>query len=54
MEDNKRSRRTWHANTIKFQQRYAFGVSLCPKAAGKAISKGEDRDTKKKRFSHCS
>jgi hypothetical protein len=54
MEDNKRSHRTRHANTIKFQQRHAFGVSLCSKAAGKAISKRENRDTKKKRFSHCS
>jgi hypothetical protein len=54
MEDNKRSHRTWHANTIKFQQKHAFGVSLCPKAAGKAISKGENRDTKKKRLSHHS
>jgi hypothetical protein len=50
----KRSRRARHANTIKFQQRHAFWVSLRPKAASKAISKGEDRDTKKKRFSHCS
>jgi hypothetical protein len=54
MEDNKRSHRTRHANTIKFQQRHAFGVSLCPKAAGKATSKGEDRDTEKERLSHCS
>jgi hypothetical protein len=54
MEDNKRSHRTRHANTIKFQQKLAFGVSLRPKAAGQAISKGENRDTKKKRFSHCS
>jgi hypothetical protein len=31
-----------------------FWVSLRPKAASKAISKGEDRDTKKKRFGYCS
>jgi hypothetical protein len=47
VENNKRSRRTRHANTIKFQQRHAFWISLRPKAASKAISKGEDRDTKK-------
>jgi hypothetical protein len=54
MENNKRSRRAWDTNTIKFQQRHAFGVSLCPKAAGKTTSKGENRDTTKKRISHCS
>jgi hypothetical protein len=54
MEDNKRSCRTRHADTIDLQQRHAFGVSLCPKAASKAVSKGENRNTKKKRFSHCS
>jgi hypothetical protein len=54
MENNKRSRKARHANTIKFQQRHAFGVSLCPKAAGKIASKGENRDTAKKRISHCS
>jgi hypothetical protein len=54
MENNKRSRRTRHANTIKFQQGHAFGVSLCPKAAGKTTSKGKNRDTTKKRISHCS
>jgi hypothetical protein len=54
MENNKRSRRTRQANTIKFQQGHAFGVSLCPKAAGKTTSKGENRDTTKKRISYCS
>jgi hypothetical protein len=54
MENNKRSRRARHANTIKFQQRHAFGVSLCPKGTGKTTSKGENRDTTKKRISHCS
>jgi hypothetical protein len=54
MENNKGSRRARHADTIKFQQGYASGVSLCPKAAGKTISKGENRDTTKKRISHCS
>jgi hypothetical protein len=54
MEGNKGSCGKRHTNTIKFQQGYAPGVSLCPKAAGKATSKGENRDTKKKRLSHCS
>jgi hypothetical protein len=54
MENNKDSRRAQHTDTIKFQQKCALGVSLCPKAAGKATSKGEDRDTKKKRLSHRS
>jgi hypothetical protein len=54
VENNKRSHRTQHANTIKFQQRHPIGVLLRPKAASKAISKGEDRDTKKEKFSHCS
>jgi hypothetical protein len=54
MENNKRSRRTWRANTIKIQQGHAVGVSLCPKTAGKTTSKGENRDTTKKRISHCS
>jgi hypothetical protein len=54
MEDNKRRRRARHANTIEFQQGYAFWVSLCPQAASKAVSKGKIRGTKKKEFSHCS
>jgi hypothetical protein len=31
-----------HANTNKLQQKYAFRVSLRPKAAGEVTSKGED------------
>jgi hypothetical protein len=48
------SRGKWHTNTIQFQQGHAPGVSLCPKAAGKAASEGQNRDTKKKRLSHRS
>jgi hypothetical protein len=54
MEGNKGSCGKRHTNTIKFQQGHAPGVSLCPKAAGKATGKGENRGTKKKRLSHCS
>jgi hypothetical protein len=54
MESYKGSRRARHADTIKFRQEYAPGVSLCPKTAGKTISKGENRETTKKRISHCS
>jgi hypothetical protein len=54
MESYKGSHRAWYADTIKFQQEYAPGVSLCPKTAGKTVSKGENRDTTKKRISYCS
>jgi hypothetical protein len=54
MENNKGSCGKWHTNTIQFQQGHAPGVSLCPKAAGKAISKGQNRYTKKKRLSNRS
>jgi hypothetical protein len=54
MESNKGSCRSRHTYTTKFQQRYALRVSLCPKATGKATSKGENRDTKEKRISHRS
>jgi hypothetical protein len=54
MENNKGSCGKWHINTIQFQQRHALGVSLCPKAAGKATSKGQNRDTEKERLSHRS
>jgi hypothetical protein len=42
MENNQDSRGARHANTNKFQQKHAFGIPLRPKAAGEAISEGED------------
>jgi hypothetical protein len=42
VENNQNSRRAQHTNTNKFQQKHAFGIPLRPKAAGKAIIKGED------------
>jgi hypothetical protein len=54
MENNKGSYGKRHTNTIQFQQGHAPGVSLCPKAVGKAIGKRQNRDTKKKRLSHRS
>jgi hypothetical protein len=36
------------------RKKYAFRVSLCPKTAIKETSKRKKRNTKKKRFSHCS
>jgi hypothetical protein len=42
VENNQDSRGALHANTNKLQQKYAFGVSIRPMAAGEATSKGKD------------
>jgi hypothetical protein len=48
VESNKRSRRTWHANTIKFQQRHAFGYHYALRQQAKQLAREKSEIQKRK------